>query len=114
MVRLLVLLAATLLLVGCERNTLVYRYKLTLTVDDNGALHSGSSVVEVKTWDAQTIDQSDMFHTESTGQATVVDLGQGRLLLGLLSGGFIQPLYRDEPVWLDGPTNLLVEAFGNA
>jgi hypothetical protein len=114
MARLIGLLAIALLLVGCEKNTVTYRYKLTLTVEDNGTHYSGSSVVQVKTWDSQTIDQGNMFHTQSTGQATIVDLGQGRVLFGLLTGGYLQPLYRDEPIWRDGPTNLIVEAFGNA
>jgi len=106
----LVLLAA---LSGCAIHSYSYRYRLTLVVNDNGALYRGSSVVGVRTWEEPSMQGGTLVETESIGQATVVDLGRGRLLVGLLSGNSVAPpVYPYEPQWGDGPTSLLQEAYG--
>jgi hypothetical protein len=110
--RLAILVTMALALGGCVLHTYGYRYRLTLVVNDNGKLYSGSSVVGVKTWNQGTLEGS-LIQSELIGQATVVDLGHGRLLVGLLSGGSLaRPKLYYEPTWGDDPTSVLQEAYG--
>jgi hypothetical protein len=74
-----------LAMAGCNRNPDTYRYVLTLTFRVHGVLRSGSSVVQVSPRIVKTIDApSDV--TRIHGQATVVDLGNGKYVFGLLTG----------------------------
>lgn len=92
-----------------------YRYRLTLVVNDNGQLHRGSTVAEVRTWTAQSIDQGDMAHQAPKGQAVVVDLGRGRVLFGLISGaGLAVPADPSKPRWMGGAYPILTTKFGLA
>lgn len=107
------MLAFGLVLAGCYQNMTTYRYRLTLVVDDNGTLRSGSSVVQVRNWSDQTLDMGGVAQHESRGEATLVDLGNGRLLLGLLDGG--RPVPRNltwEARWGAGPGSVLQQAYG--
>lgn len=80
-IRILVLILAFAVLASCARSY-TYRYRLTLTVDDNGVAHTGSSVVQVSETPGRGLDAA--YPTVLRGQATVVDLGRGRLLIALL------------------------------
>jgi hypothetical protein len=67
--------------------TYTYRYRLTPEVEmPDGSVRSGSSVVEVSTWVTPpwTIPPGSN-QTSVTGEATPVDLGNGRLLVALLT-----------------------------
>jgi hypothetical protein len=81
------MLCACLWLAACDGPTYKYRYRLTLAVEANGEMHSGSSVVEVREW--RTSEWSlnpHLWLTKVSGEATFVDLGQGRALVALLEG----------------------------
>ena len=66
-------------------NTSTYRYRLTLDVEADGKVHTGSSVVQVKvTEKANWLPQTDGSLFNLTGEAVVVDLGKGRYLFSLL------------------------------
>jgi hypothetical protein len=110
--RLAILVMTVLALGGGVLHTYSYRYRLTLVVNDNGKLYSGSSVVEVKSWDQGTLQGSEI-DRQLTGQATLVDLGHGRLLVALLTGpGRARPKDFYKPAWGDDPTAVLQEAYG--
>ncbi len=85
-VRLAALLTAALALVGCDTYPVNYKYRLTLEVEADGKVHTGSSVVHV--WvreNAEFWGGMGGVHLGALGEATVVDLGKGRLLIALLT-----------------------------
>jgi hypothetical protein len=87
----------------------IHRYRLTLTLDVNGSMHSGSSVVEV-TWIQQPQNLPipvPRFAPNVRGEATVVDLGDGRVVVALLGQATGQYL-PTPPEWL------VMRAFGLA
>lgn len=70
---------------GCASTLGTYRYRLTLEIDDNGRLVTGSSVVEVRyTKDPNWSHPPGMRRYHIRGESTLVDLGGGRLLIALL------------------------------
>ena len=78
------------------------RYKLTLTVDDNGKQYTGSSVVEVSRQDTTKIFSGIGGYGGSyKGEAVAVDMGEKGVLFALLKGdptrpessGFSEPLF---------------------
>jgi hypothetical protein len=87
---------------GCVERLPTYRYKLTLTFEAGGKTVSGSSVVEVQPQFHNTID-GYVYQDRRKGEATLVDLGGGRIVLGLLEG--------NSP-WEQNPTLLLQNLFG--
>ena len=99
---------AGLLLTSCgmTRRGFDYRYRLTLSIDANGASHTGSSVVHVHEWNEQTIDAGWMMQSIVNGEATAVALGDGRVVAAVLGSGTGSPLSE----WT--PTNLLLQAYG--
>ena len=85
-VRLAALLTAALALVGCDTYPVNYKYRLTLEVEADGKVHTGSSVVHV--WvreNAEFWGGMGGAHRGALGEATVVELGDGRLLIALLT-----------------------------
>jgi hypothetical protein len=66
--------------------TYSYRYRLTVNVEVDGKVHSGSSVVEV-TWRGHPeIPEAGSYSPELRGQAALVDLGSHGVVVGLLLG----------------------------
>jgi hypothetical protein len=65
-----------------------HRYRLTVSVEVDGEVHSGSSVIEV-TWRGQPeIGDVGAFQPSIRGQAAFVDLGRrGAIVAALLPGG---------------------------
>ena len=59
-------------------------YRLTLTFRESGRDYTGSSVVHVRSYTTQTIDDGVQNYAIIQGQATVVKLGDGRMVFGLL------------------------------
>jgi hypothetical protein len=93
-----------LLLTGCgmTRRGADYSYRLTLSIDANGVTHTGSSVVHVHEWDEQTIDEGWMGQSSIRGEATTVQLGDGRVVAALLTSP-TNTLLRDNGVPLGAP-----------
>lgn len=84
-------------LAGCAPE-LSYRYRLTVEVDTPQGPRHGSSVIE-NTWtdyrEAKwATRESQLLTTRVRGDAPVVELGDGRLLVALLAQG---PLANDDP-----------------
>lgn len=66
-----------------------YRYRLTLAIEMDGEVHTGSSVIEV-TWNGQyPIPDVGSYRPSLRGQAALVDLGK----YGTLSTSLIAPSY---------------------
>jgi hypothetical protein len=64
-----------------------YRYRLTIEVENNGEVHSGSSVVELNTtrnFFLSALDTVPDWTTAYRGEAVFVDLGGGDHLIALL------------------------------
>jgi len=103
-------LAALLLLGMCEfvHPTYAYHYRLAIEVElPDGTLRSGSSVVEVEQGCQLSPAAPGSYYRRVTGEATVVDLGDGRLLVALLTGQFPY-----EPGWGEKePTRVLARAY---
>lgn len=100
----------TLLLLGmCEVTdpTYAYHYRLTLEVElPDGAVRSGSSVVQVKIGATKGCDFGHRFQRVS-GEAAVVKLGDDRVLVALLPNWYFNPIG-----WpADGPTQVLARAY---
>lgn len=79
-------LGGALALAGCDKpgSGAAYRYRLTLDVETPEGAKTGSSVIEVRTW--ETHFEGKRTNHEVTGQAVVVDLGARGLLFALLAG----------------------------
>jgi hypothetical protein len=94
-------------LTGCGSWTINYR--LTLDVDVDGELHTGSSVVETQWHHTPEWLQglsSVVWNVGVHGEAVVVDLGSRGLLFGLLTGaarydsGNGKRFYPSDPYWI--------------
>jgi hypothetical protein len=66
--------------------TYSYRYRLTVNVEVDQVLHSGSSIIEV-TWYAHFLPELVSFSSELRGQATLVDLGNRGVVAATLING---------------------------
>lgn len=66
--------------------TYSYRYQLTMNVEVDGVLHSGSSIIEV-TWYAHFLPELVSFSPELRGQAALVDLGDRGVVVAALING---------------------------
>lgn len=80
-------IASVLVCEAAANPVYTYRYRLTLELEAEGQARVGSSVVEVQTyrnpsWSLQPFETRE----KMTGEATLVDLGRGRVLVALLSG----------------------------
>jgi hypothetical protein len=67
--------------------TYAYRYRMTVEVMVDGAVHSGSSVIEVKIQTQPNLLSNPTIVPHVVGEATRVDLGDGRNVFALLLGG---------------------------
>src|SRR3954447_18152043 len=63
--------------------TYSYRYRLTINIETDGRLHSGSGVVEV-TWYAHFLPELVSFSPELRGEAALVDLGPRGVVVATL------------------------------
>jgi hypothetical protein len=99
-------LGGPLLSSGCTKPAYGYSYRLTLSIDANGATHTGSSVVHVRRWMQQTIDQGWTMPTSINGEATAVELGDGRAVVALLTTD------RTTTLWGGSPTGVLLKDYG--
>lgn len=90
--------------------TYTYRYRLTLEVEmPDGAVRTGSSVVEVSSWRVPPWSlPPGAVRLATTGEATPIDLGEGRLLVALLTGQFPYRAGWGEKE----PTGLLTRVYG--
>ncbi len=86
------LIGAALGLAGCWSDTYTWNQKLTVTVDTPDGQKSGSAVTQV-TWHVGDGGlNGHIRRSEVKGEATIVDLGNGKYLFALLSrGGEWQP-----------------------
>jgi hypothetical protein len=90
-----------------------YRYRITLTVKDHGQLRKASNVVEITEnppgkWQG-CFGFSCLARTKVCGEATALQLSNGNYLLALMNGTGPQP---GKPVWLQGPTLVLLHRLG--
>jgi len=63
--------------------TYSYRYRLTINIETDGKLHSGSSVIEV-IWYAHLLPELVSFSPELRGEAAIVDLGPRGVVVATL------------------------------
>ena len=83
-----------------------YRYRITVEVEVDGAIKTGSSVIEVTHWWDPTPGKSfGHYSTAAKGEAVFVDLGQGRNVITLLASG---PNGND----VDYPLKLVLTLYG--
>ena len=65
-----------------------YRYRLTVNIEVDGKIHSGSSVIEV-TWRAGPVfADGGPFGSTVKGQAAVVDFGDRGVVVAILGEGY--------------------------
>jgi hypothetical protein len=84
----LVVLGSSLVLAGCWGETYSYRQKLTVLVSTPSGEKSGSAITEVTAnVGSQGILSSANVSYRVRGEAAVVDLGNGKYLIALLSSG---------------------------
>ncbi len=81
------LLSTALALTGCWRNTYAWNQKLTVTVMTPQGERSGSAVTRVTAGVNQKPMMGNLLSFGVNGEATLVDLGQGKFLFALLSPG---------------------------
>jgi hypothetical protein len=72
--------------------TISYRYRLTVAVEADGQVHSGSSVIETRyrfnpEW-AIGLSNGVQYHPTVTGQAVFIDLGARGALIAALGGDY--------------------------
>jgi len=67
--------------------TYVYRYRMTVEVEVNGKVHSGSSVIEVSISNQPQFGSAPPYVPHVRGEAIFVDLGEGRNVIALLAAG---------------------------
>ncbi|MCA1533855.1 hypothetical protein I6F21_14935 [Bradyrhizobium sp. NBAIM03] len=96
-------------LTGCGSLSETIRYRLTINVEIDGKLVSGSGVTQVKQSDTRGLFGSmGGFGNEVSGEAVVVDLGLHGTLFALLHGP--KAGYGD----LGGPASMLFHAFADS
>ena len=82
------IIAAVVVLYRLKYPTYSYRYRMTVNVEVDGQLRSGSSVIEVRVSKQMqflpTVNRLDYSHY---GEAIFVDLGNGRNIVALLASG---------------------------
>jgi hypothetical protein len=85
MKRFILLFACTLLLAGCAKRV-GWNQKMTLYIDTPSGAIVASGVVAVKRVDAVWFKSFNYQENKLTGEAVVVDMGEGRMLFALLGG----------------------------
>ncbi len=79
------LASAAALLSGCSWNNRTYRQKVKVTVITPDGEKSGSAVTQIDVSTGYSLGAGEMTQANVRGEATVVDLGQGKYLFALLS-----------------------------
>lgn len=64
-----------------------YRYRLTVNIEVDGKVHSGSSVIEVKWRGGPVVGDGGPFGPSVKGQAALVDLGDRGVVVATLLNG---------------------------
>lgn len=113
----IIAVALTLLIAGvigwykASFPTYSYRYRLTISVELDGKVHTGSSVIEILHIGQPHIPDAGSFIPQVRGQAAFVDLGPAGAIVAALGPGTQQtsdsPNYAVPAVWL------AARAFGN-
>ena len=88
-----------------------YRYRLTVNIEVDGKIHSGSSVIEVKWRGGPVIGDGGPFGPSVKGQAALVDLGDRGMVVASLLGETWGHPYSSTGGW--GALWIAAEAFGN-
>ena len=89
-----------------QNPTDVYRFRLVVEVEVDGAVRSGSSVIEVRvTHQTVGLPESKGWRSRISGEAVFVDLGGGRNVIALLASG---PNAEN----VDFPSQIVPEHFG--
>lgn len=89
----IIVLGAALLFFGAVAwykifQSYTYRYRMTVEVDDNGTVRTGSSVIQVTAQKQRQIISGVLpVIYDARGEAVFVDLGNGRNVLALLASG---------------------------
>lgn len=83
--RILLLVAVSIFVLGCEDDGIRWRQKLTLAVATPDGVKSGSAVTEVSVTLEETASGSFDPVYRLRGEATVVDLGGGKYLFAVLN-----------------------------
>ncbi|MEE9314665.1 MAG: hypothetical protein V3V02_08440 [Rhizobiaceae bacterium] len=78
------MLLALLLLAGCTSDTTTWHQKFTVTVETPDGIKTGSSVIEVRYAYSGPRSMGNVHAIGFTGEAVVVDLGQGQKLFALV------------------------------
>lgn len=116
LIRNLLALSVVVLLAACDGPTYTYRYRLTLEVVADGHVYSASSVVEVSEFRKARVDLSPgIVNTKLVGEATLVDLGAGRVLIALLESipDVAKRQERSGLGWIGpAPTAMLAQFYG--
>src|SRR5262245_37102635 len=87
-----------------------YRYRLTVNIEVDGKIHSGSSVIEVKWRGGPVIGDGGPFGPSVKGQAALVDLGDRGVVVATLINGEDYGPAKDGAL---GALWVAAEAFGN-
>ncbi|TPQ31421.1 hypothetical protein C2U70_24005 [Bradyrhizobium guangdongense] len=87
-----------------------YRYRLTVNIEVDGKVHSGSSVIEVKWRGGPVIGDGGPFGPSVKGQAALVDLGDRGVVVATLINGEDYGPAKDGAL---GALWVAAEAFGN-
>jgi hypothetical protein len=67
--------------------TYAYRYRLTLAIELDGKVYTGSSVIGIVWASGPTFGDVGPFHPRTAGQAVLIDLGTKGTLIAALSNG---------------------------
>jgi hypothetical protein len=87
-----------------------YRYRLTVNIEVDGKIHSGSSVIEVKWRGGPVVGDGGPFGPSTKGQAALVDLGDRGVVVATLINGEDYGPAKDGAL---GAFWVAAEAFGN-
>src|ERR1700694_3251808 len=83
-----------------------YRYRLTITLELDGQVHTGSSVIEIEWAGGPPFADVGPYHPRVRGEATLVDLGARGVVVAALGVGM-------PPIGATSAIFLAAQAFGN-
>lgn len=87
-------IAAVVVLYELKYPTYSYRYRMTVNVEVDGQVRSGSSVIEVRvSKQLQFLPDVNPLEYRERGEAVFVDLGNGRNIVALLASGAFAESY---------------------
>jgi hypothetical protein len=89
--------------------TYSYRYRLTLAIEVDGKVHTGSSVIEIIWSTGPTLGDVGPYHPSVRGQAALIDLGErGAIITALVAPSHDE---RGSIVWPEGVSALWLVPF---